>query len=90
MTSGLLADEPVADGVHGADVEAASAAEAVGWEHITSNPAFSGIEGTSSDTGLAFGAAAAVDLYPKDTHSFKKPTQQAEGADELTERSVEA
>ena len=75
MAFELLGDEPVANGVHGADVEAASATETVSGEHLASDTAFGSIKGTSFDAGLAFGAAVVVNPYAKDTHSLKEPTQ---------------
>jgi len=90
LTRRLLADESVVDGIHGTDVEAASAAETVGRERLAINAAFGGIKGASADAGVAVGAAAAVNLHAKDTQWFKKPTQEAEGADELTKGPVEA
>ena len=78
------------DGVLRANVEATTATEAVGGEHLAGNTAFDGIEGTGADAGVALGAAVMVNVYAKDAQSFKKPTQQTEGADELTEWAVEA
>ena len=83
LVNGLLADESVANGVGGTDVEAAGATEAIGGEYLAGNTVLCCIEWTCHCTCAAFGAAVMVYPHAEDAHSLEKPAYQAEGAYEL-------